>query len=122
MSEILSKARQTIAKFEARGLHKDDISGDWRLSFEWDAIQPQRLRPITPILYAKASHDAQLSITAKVFSDTLPGPFELNALLRIEPKTRLVGLGTLIPDWERLIDASSKGEQRRPRSATTALK
>jgi len=132
MSEVLSKARQTIAKFEARGLHKDDVSGDWSLSFEWDAIQPQRLRPITPILYTQTNYSAELLITAKVFSDTLPGPFEINATVRIEPKARLVRLEALFPDWERLIDARSKGERRgpasvsgsgrRPRSATTALK
>jgi hypothetical protein len=101
-SEAGIKIRQILSRYDS-DLHKDATAGGWRLSFEWDALQPQRLRLIRPILYVLTFSDCEIGISAKIFSDFSPEPFDLEAKLKLKPRPIPTELGTLIPDWaERL--------------------
>ena len=99
-SETQDKVNKAIARFETHGLQRDTVNGGWRFSFEWDALQPQRLRLVQPVLYASSKEAALLSITARIYSDTFPEPFALDAALMLSPQVRHTELKTLIPDWE----------------------
>ena len=46
------------------------MDGGWRLSIEWEAIQPQRTRLIKPLLFVYPQESANLSISAKVFGNS----------------------------------------------------
>jgi hypothetical protein len=53
----------------------------WEFAFEWDALQPQRIRFIRPYLFVVTEEDASVQFTARVFADSFPEPvvFELAA-------------------------------------------
>jgi hypothetical protein len=98
--KITEPLQRTLEKFEAEKLQREELG--WKLSFEWEALQPQRLRLIKPVLYIYSPESADLSLQAKVFADSLPKPLMLNANIRIDVKQSFLELTTLIPDWEKL--------------------
>ncbi len=52
--------------------HLRKIGEDWEFSFDWEAIQPQRIRPIKPIFYIHAVESVNIEITAEVFAEIFP--------------------------------------------------
>jgi hypothetical protein len=107
-SEAGSKIQQIVSRYDS-DLHKDATSGGWRLSFEWDALQPQRLRLIRPILYVLTFSDCEMGISAKIFSDFSPEPFDLEAKLKLKPRPIPTELGTLVPDWAERLEKQKRG-------------
>jgi hypothetical protein len=47
---------------------------------------------------------AKLSLNAKVFADSFPGPFVLEANVSIVAKQSRIDLINLLPDWRTLLD------------------
>jgi hypothetical protein len=76
-----------------------EVDGGWELSFEWDALQPQRVRPMKP-LFIWVEADAKVSFTAKVFADSFPEPVILAADLNIGARLRHIDLTEAVPDIE----------------------
>jgi hypothetical protein len=101
-SQILKHVGRKLAKFDADTLQRTDRG--WRLSFEWEALQPQRMRLVKPVLYVYSPESAMLSFNAKVFADSFPEPFALEAKVSIEAKQSPIDLINLLPDWRKLLD------------------
>jgi hypothetical protein len=91
-----------LAKFGANPLQKTDEG--WRWSFEWDALQPKRIRLITPVLYIYTPTSAELSVNAKVFAHSFPKPFVLQAKVSIEARDYFAELDTVLPNWKKLLE------------------
>jgi hypothetical protein len=105
-SRIKGIVEQKLARFDADKIQATDRG--WRLSFEWEAIQPQRVRLIKPIFYVYSPESAKLSFKARIFADSFPEPFILVASATIEVKQSTVDLVDLMPDWEtRLVQLES---------------
>jgi hypothetical protein len=100
-SKILNRVERNLAKFDADRFKR--IDRGWRLSFEWEALQPQRIRLIKPVLYVYSPESAKLSIKAKVFADSIPEPLVLEANVSIEANQSFTELTELLPDWKKLL-------------------
>ena len=99
--KISERVRRALANLDVGKLQR--IDRGWKLSFEWEALQPQRIRLISPALYVYSPESADLSIRAKVFADSFPEPLVLEADVRIEAKQRFTDVTNLLPDWEKLL-------------------
>jgi hypothetical protein len=97
-----------LAKFVDDSLQKTDTG--WQLSFEWEALQPQRTRLIKPILYAFSPESATLSIKAKVFADTFPEPFILQSQMNLEVKRVSARLDDVLPKWEEILERQERSD------------
>jgi len=82
------------------GLREEDQG--WRLSFEWDALQPKRVRFIQPRLFIRASSDVNVNFVARVFADSFPQPLPLSAALRISTELKRMTPTELLPDLDSL--------------------
>jgi hypothetical protein len=97
----LERVSEKLAKFEEGTLQK--TNGGWGLSFEWEALQPQRIRLIKPVLYLYCPESAKLSISAKVFADSFPEHLVLEATVSVEAKQSFISLTNLLPDWDKIV-------------------
>ena len=102
--KIADRVQETLARFQEGTLQRTD--GGWRLSFAWEALQPQRIRLIMPVLYLYSAESAELSISAKVFADSFPEPLLLQANVSVEAKQTSVSLENLLPNWEKILRES----------------
>jgi hypothetical protein len=98
--------REHLAKFEEGKLQKVDEK--WRVAFEWDALQPQRRRLVKPVLYLYSPESAQLDIRARVFADTFPKPFFLEASVRLEVNQVTAKLKDVLPNWKELLESEKE--------------
>ena len=76
----------------------------WHFSFEWVALQPQRVRLVEPQLFIKSTKDASVEFTAKVFADSFAEPLMLNATLDIVVRAKRTTLADLIPNLKSLLE------------------
>jgi hypothetical protein len=67
----------------------------WRFSFEWPALQPRRVRFVTPPLYVTCFEDVHVRFRAKVFADSLPEPVSLETNLNIRVRRQKVHLAEI---------------------------
>jgi hypothetical protein len=91
---------RNLSKFNASKLQR--IDEGWRLSFEWEALQPQRVRLIEPVLYLYTQGSATLVIKAKVFADTFPEPLSLDAYVTVAATSSPGTLLEIVPNWHKL--------------------
>jgi hypothetical protein len=68
----------------------------WQFSFEWPALQPQRVRWVMPVLYVRAKAAARVELFAKVFADSLPEPVLLKAELELTVRSRVAHVRDVI--------------------------
>ncbi len=113
-SEIAKNVRQVISKFEPEGLQRENADGSWKLTYEWDALQPQRLRLVKPVLYVSSKDVATLSISGRVYSDTFPEPFKVSATFTVIPEPRHTDLLSLIPDLEERMKEAASSDPSKP--------
>jgi hypothetical protein len=99
--ENLEQLQRSIERFEADKLQKTDLG--WRLSFEWEALQPQRVRLIKPVLYAYSPESSKISISAKVFTDSLPEPNKLSAEIDIDVIREGKSFAEVVPKWRDVL-------------------
>jgi hypothetical protein len=83
-----------LTKLIRGGFAKVDTG--WAFSFEWDAIQPQRLRVIEPIPLITAKSSSEITFHAKVYADTFPQPLSLRAKLEIDVQTKEMSFEDLV--------------------------
>jgi hypothetical protein len=98
--EVERRMGQILAKF-LNSFHRTDKG--WRVSWEWDAIQPQRVLLIKPILWIYSPEPSQIGIKAKIFADTFAEPLALDVNWEMGPNQIDKTLRELLPDWERLV-------------------
>ena len=79
------------------------VDARWELSFEWDALQPQRTRALKPLFIVFKS-ETRVEFAAKVFADNFAEPVVLRADLAIEVRKKKVSLADLVPNIESLKD------------------
>jgi hypothetical protein len=96
---------EKIQEFETGNVQKTEDG--WTLSFEWEALQPQRARLVEPTLYVSVAESTKLDIEAKIFADSFSEPLVLKAEAFIDVKERRVALEELIPEWEKLVREAS---------------
>jgi hypothetical protein len=75
--------------------------GGHKLSFEWDALQPQRTRTL-PLLFVLVKSDAHVEFRATVFADNFPEPIILAADLTLNSRVKKTPLAQLVPDLDSL--------------------
>lgn len=104
-SAILERVESKLSKFDSNTLQ---YSGEgWRLTIEWESLQPQRTRLVRPVLYIYSKESVTLSLSAKVFADSFPEPFLLEAEVKIEVKQQDMALNDVLPKWKKLIEDKS---------------
>jgi hypothetical protein len=103
--KILEGVERNLAKFDEDKLQRTDRG--WRLSVEWEALQPRRIRIIKPVLYVYSRESAKLSIKAKVFADSFPEPFVLEASVSVEAKQSFTEVTDVLPDWKDFFKSGS---------------
>jgi hypothetical protein len=102
-SSAAEKAEAALAKFDAEKLQQDGEQ-TWQLSFEWEALQPQRTRLVKPLLWVQARETTRLSIAARVYADTFPEPYDFNVVADVRVKHRSMALNDLLPTWRELLE------------------
>jgi hypothetical protein len=78
---------------------------NWSIPFEWEGLQPQRVKLIQPVIYASCFHNSTIQITAKIFADSLAEPISVEAEASIEVERREVTFAELISDWRSIPDS-----------------
>jgi hypothetical protein len=100
-SKEFALPREKENKWEAtQSLTKRDDG--WTFSFEWGALQPQRVRFVQPQLLVSTERDAAVEFTAKVFADSFPQPVILNATLEVNVQRTEVSVKQLLKNLEDL--------------------
>jgi hypothetical protein len=69
------------------GLRKTEKG--WEFQFEWDALQPQRVRLIKPQLFIQPVGDTQIDFRARIFADSFPEPVFLQSALKVNVQFNL---------------------------------
>lgn len=105
------KVEKALGKFEDDKLRRTERG--WRLSFEWDALQAQRLRLVKPPLFVYSPKSASLGVQAKIYSDAFPEPLILSAAMRIKPEAEQISLPMLMPKWEKAVRAVADGNTKK---------
>ncbi len=99
-----SICKEVVSKLSRYDEDKLQYSNEgWSLSFEWEALQPQRIRLIRPVLYVYSPESATLSIRANIYADSFPEPFILEADAMIKVNQKAIPLKKLVPDYEKLL-------------------
>jgi len=101
-SSISKELKSKLSRYDEDTLQNSDEG--WILSFAWEALQPQRIRLIKPVLYVYAPESATLSIRANIYADSFPEPFILEADAMIKVNQKKIPLQKLVPGWEKLIE------------------
>jgi hypothetical protein len=92
----------SLPDFEHEGLMQHDDS-EWVLKFEWDAIQPQRVRHVRYVfLMARAS--GVVTFKAKVFADSFATPMLLEATMVVSATKVATALDAILPKWRKLLE------------------
>lgn len=91
-----------VAIFDTDSLQKTDKG--WTLSAEWEAIQPQRIRLLKPLLYIYAPENTTISISVKILADSFPQPYEATLKMNVSVNNREVKLENILPEWKELLE------------------
>jgi nucleoside 2-deoxyribosyltransferase len=66
-----------LAKLTGKGLSEEE--GEWKLRLEWEALQPQRVRFVEPLILLTFSKSAKVEIVARVYAESFASPLTLQA-------------------------------------------
>jgi hypothetical protein len=95
-SPVEAAISEKISHLEQEGFSKE---GDgWKLSFEWGALQPQRMRLVKPVMFVMASESTALKFSARFFADGFAQPLDVAARLEIVVDPIDVTVDELLPD------------------------
>ena len=100
-NDLKRMVAEKLAKFKSGELQK--LAKGWRLAFEWEAIQPQRVRLIEPVVYVYSPVSSKITVNARIFADPFPLPLLAQATLIIDAKQVDTTLAGLVPEWESRI-------------------
>jgi len=90
---------EAVKQYDETGFRKE--GDNWRLTFEWSAIQPQRRRVVRPVLVVQSITSCELLFRAEVYADEFPTPDVLLANLKISTRSKSIEFKELIPDYQQ---------------------
>jgi hypothetical protein len=94
-----SEIELKLEKLSGKGLSKE--GEEWKFSFEWDALQPQRIR-FPPFTYLYVAGACKAKFSAKVYADSFASPIMLHAEVAITPQARLISVDGVLAEGEKL--------------------
>lgn len=84
----------------------------WRIAFEWNALQPQRIRYIKPKVYIVCPTSGTVTFSAKAFADSFPKPIVLEAKLNVNAIEQKMSVKQFFPDLLVLLaDKDKKADE-----------
>jgi hypothetical protein len=101
-SEIESK----LKKLSNKGLTKENE--EWKYSFEWDALQPHRIRIIEPFTYLLPSDACKAEFRAKIYADSFANPIELHADIAVSVQPKLLKSDEVVAKAKELLKAEKQ--------------
>jgi len=99
-----SEIERKLEKLSGKGLTKE--GEEWKYSFEWDALQPQRVRLVQPFTYLQVSSACKAKISAKVYADSFAHPIVLYAEIAIAVQPRLIQTDAVVAKAKELLEAT----------------
>lgn len=85
-----------------------EVDDRWEFAFEWDAIQPQRVRLIKPRLTIAVIGETEVEFSAKVFADSLAEPVILKSQLNVSVRSKTCILTDIVADLDQLRKAANE--------------
>jgi hypothetical protein len=78
---------------------------NWNISFEFEGLQPQRIKLIQPIIYVSSLISNVIRVRARIFADSFAEPISVEAEASIEVDKREVAFAELTRDWQSIPDS-----------------
>jgi hypothetical protein len=119
-SELERKLENLSLKLNGKELVKEGEG--WKYSFEWDALQPQRVRLIQPFAYLLVSGACKAEFGAKVYADSFPHPIVLHAEIAIATQSKVLKTDVLIAKAKELLEAEKRNASTGSFTITTGVK
>jgi len=107
-----SEAARKLERLSAEGLSKE--GDEWKYSFTWDAIQPQRKRYVQPFTFLTVLENCKAKFRAKVYAENFANPIVLQAEVAVAVQPRIVESDVIVGTAKHLAE-----EARRSTLATT---
>lgn len=101
-----SEIDRKLQRLSGKGLTKE--GEEWKYSFEWDALQPQRARLVEPFIFLQVSDNCKAKFSAKVYADSFATPIVLHAEISVEGNPRLVPTDDIVATAMKLKAATEK--------------
>jgi len=98
---ILEKINNILLKYKPKNLHRTEKT--WKISFELNVLQPQRLQILEPVLYIKTMESSFVSIKSKIYTDLFYKPYEFHLNLKIEVTHKEIKFEDLDPRWIKYV-------------------
>jgi hypothetical protein len=92
--------------------HLQKTEGGWKISVEWEAIQPQRVRLLKPVLHLFARESASVVLRCRIFADSFGEPYEIRLGMKVVVQPRELELTEILPNWKEIVEretAEAKG-------------
>lgn len=102
-ADLIARVNLQIGRFDPDRLQK--VDNGWRILIEWEALQPERLRVVKPILYVSAPLPTIVNVNARVFADSIPAPFTLSAKLNINTVETVCTVRDLLPNFSSILES-----------------
>ena len=96
---------------------------EWKFSCEWEAIQPQRVRVVEPVLYLQADEACEAVFTATVYADSFATPIVLEARLTVRTREIALDRSAVLSEAEKLraIELKEKEEKNETSSSSSSV-
>ncbi len=101
-----SEIERKLEKLSGKGLTKE--GDEWKYSFEWEALQPHRVRLVQPFTYLLASGACKAEFGAKVYADSFANPILLHAEIAVAVRPRLIQTDAVVAEAKKLLEASKQ--------------
>jgi nucleoside 2-deoxyribosyltransferase len=83
------------------GLRRDGAG--WRMTCEWDALQPTRKRFLKPRIFVTAPAGGQVLFEARVYADSFVEPLVLTATLKLVIDKKQLDFSSIISDLDAFV-------------------
>jgi len=101
-----SEVERKLKKLSGEGLRKE--GEEWKYSFEWDALQPQRVRLVRPFTYLLVSAACKAKFSAKVYADSFANPIVLHAEIAVDVQPRLIQTDAVVAKAKKLLEDTKR--------------
>jgi hypothetical protein len=101
-----SEIERKLEKLTSEGLAKEGEG--WKYNFEWDALQPHRVRIVKPFTYLVVSGACKAEFGAKVYADSFANPILLHAEITVAVQPRMIQTDAVVAEAKKLLEASKR--------------
>ena len=101
-----NEIERKLKKLSNKGLTKE--GGGWKYSFEWDALQPHRIRVVQPFTYLLASGSCKAEFRAKVYADSFATPIVLHVEIAVAGQPKLLNSDVVVAKAKELLEAEKR--------------